>query len=173
MADGDGHFRRQQAQFRNWIDADPTSQFPAEKGRYVLYLNYGTCSMPRTMFLHHETDESCSKDVRGEQKNFYLSAAASWYLSSTSRAHRTNIVRSLKGLEDIVELAAMDFELTEKGWVFNGKDGSEDRDPLYGFEYIRDLYWKADPNYKMRCKSSVAFRYLVMVSTLSTLIQDQ
>lgn len=67
------------------------------------------------------------------------------------RAHRTNIVRSLKGLEDIIQLAVMDFELTDKGWVFNGNDGSDKRDPLYGFEYIRELYWKADPDYNMRC----------------------
>lgn len=38
MADKDGQFRRQDAQFRNWIFKDPSSSFPAEKDRYVLYI---------------------------------------------------------------------------------------------------------------------------------------
>ena len=40
-ADKDGHFRRKASQFRNWVTADPEGEFPAEKGRYVLYLNLG------------------------------------------------------------------------------------------------------------------------------------
>lgn len=56
-------------------------------------------------------------------------------------AHRTNIVRSLKGLEDIIQLVVMGFELTDRGWVFNGQDGSDEKDPLYGFTEIRQLYW--------------------------------
>ena len=31
-------------------------------------------------------------------------------------AHRTNIVRSLKGLEDIIDLVVMSFKLTDEGW---------------------------------------------------------
>ena len=41
MADKDGHFRRQESQFRSRVSSDPNAEFPAEKGRYVLYLNYG------------------------------------------------------------------------------------------------------------------------------------
>ena len=41
VADKDGHFRRKESQFRNWVTADPDAEFPAEKGRYVLYLNLG------------------------------------------------------------------------------------------------------------------------------------
>lgn len=44
----------------------------------------------------------------------------------------------------------MGCELTKNGWVFNGKDGSAEKDPLYGFKEIRELYWKADPNYNLR-----------------------
>lgn len=40
-ADKDGHFRRKPSQFRNFVEADPDAEFPAEKGRYVLYLNLG------------------------------------------------------------------------------------------------------------------------------------
>lgn len=40
-ADEDGHFRRPASQFRDSVSPDPKAEFPAEKGRYVLYLNFG------------------------------------------------------------------------------------------------------------------------------------
>lgn len=36
----DGSFKRQQSQFRNWIEAKPDAEFPAEKDRYHLYVSY-------------------------------------------------------------------------------------------------------------------------------------
>jgi len=41
IADDDGQFRRQVSSFRHFISSDPNSPFPAEKDRYVVYLNYG------------------------------------------------------------------------------------------------------------------------------------
>lgn len=40
-ADKDGHYRRKASQFRDWVSANPEAKFPAERGRYVLYLNLG------------------------------------------------------------------------------------------------------------------------------------
>lgn len=40
-ADKDGQFRRPQSSFRDAVSADPQAPFPAEPGRYVLYVNYG------------------------------------------------------------------------------------------------------------------------------------
>jgi len=97
------------AQFRNFISEDPNSPFPAQKDRYVLYINWG----------------------------------CPW-------AHRTNLVRSLKGLEDIIQLVVCDIERIAGSWTFNGKDGSDKEDPLYGFKSIKELYLKADPNYNLR-----------------------
>lgn len=81
QSDSDGKFRRQNAQFRNSISKDPNADFPAEKDRYVLYMNYG-----------------CPWLV---QSNATSSVCAELLLR---RAHRTNIVRSLKGLEDVVQM---------------------------------------------------------------------
>ena len=36
------------------------------------------------------------------------------------------------------------------GWVFNGEDGSEEKDPLYGFKHLKELYLKANPDYEGR-----------------------
>ena len=65
-------------------------------------------------------------------------------------AHRANLVRSLKGLESIIQLITCDFKLTKEGWLFTGRDGSDARDPLYGFTKLKDLYEKADPEYEGR-----------------------
>ena len=96
-------------QFRGFISKDPNSKFPAERNRYVLYINLG----------------------------------CPW-------AHRTSIVRSLKGLEDFVKLVECDPHLTEQGWLFTGKNGSAEKDPLYGFSKMSQLYFKADPDYSGR-----------------------
>ncbi|KAG0302752.1 S-glutathionyl-(chloro)hydroquinone reductase, partial [Dissophora globulifera] len=61
-------------------------------------------------------------------------------------AHRTLIVRALKGLEDIISIDTVHWHMVEKGWPF--KDGY--KDSLYGSEYVRDLYFKAEPEYSAR-----------------------
>jgi glutathionyl-hydroquinone reductase len=58
-------------------------------------------------------------------------------------------VRALKGLEDIIQLVEVDGMEEGKGWVFTGQTGP-DRDPLYGFKYLRELYMKANPQYQGR-----------------------
>ncbi|OAP64001.1 hypothetical protein AYL99_03228 [Fonsecaea erecta] len=105
-ADADGHFRRKDSQFRNWISKEPGSKFTPEKGRYALYGNYG----------------------------------CPW-------AHRTILVRGLKSLEPVIQLITTDFDLTENGWTFSGRNGSQGADPLYGFTGLKQLYLKADPSY--------------------------
>jgi putative glutathione S-transferase len=59
-------------------------------------------------------------------------------------------VRGLKGLESIIQLVVCDGELTQEGWSFSGRDGSDEKDPLYGFTKMKELYLKADPEYEGR-----------------------
>jgi putative glutathione S-transferase len=58
-------------------------------------------------------------------------------------------VRSLKGLEDIIQLIVWDISLIKegKGWGMSGKPGYE-KEPLYGFTNMRQLYEKANPEYE-------------------------
>ena len=70
----------------------------------------------------------------------YLNYGCPW-------AHRTNIVRSLKGLEDVIQLIVMGIDLGPDGWLFDGKYGSEAVDPLYGVKSTKELYQKADASY--------------------------
>ena len=73
----------------------------------------------------------------------YLNRGCPW-------AHRTNIVRSLKGLEPVIQLVTMGFNLGPEGWEYDGSAGSDKCDPLYGFTKHKQLYLKADPGYEGR-----------------------
>lgn len=65
-------------------------------------------------------------------------------------AHRTNLVRSLKGLESIIQLVTMSPTLGSEGWEYDGSLGSDPCDPLYGFTKHKQLYLKAEPGYAGR-----------------------
>jgi putative glutathione S-transferase len=74
-------------------------------------------------------------------------------------AHRTLIVRQLKGLEDIIPYTSVHWHMQEKGWRFatsGDKDAPGDQvtaDPVKGhekFTHLRDIYFDVDPEYKGR-----------------------
>jgi putative glutathione S-transferase len=65
-------------------------------------------------------------------------------------ASRTLMVRKLKGLEDIVSVTVLEPQLTDKVWRFGGNAESingAQSDPLYGSEYLYELYLRAKPDY--------------------------
>jgi glutathionyl-hydroquinone reductase len=68
--------------------------------------------------------------------HLYVSYACPW-------AHRTLIVRALKGLEGAIDVTVVDPFMGEHGWAFPA-DAPE---PLYGLRYLHELYAKADPDY--------------------------
>ena len=99
-----GKFVRHESQFRNWITTDGSSDFPAEAGRYHLY----------------------------------VSLACPW-------AHRTLIMRALKGLESIITVDIVDPLMLENGWIFGpGSDSQQ------GADYLYQLYRHSQPDYTGR-----------------------
>ena len=65
-------------------------------------------------------------------------------------ASRTLMARKLKGLEDIISVTILDPRLTEKVWRFGGEADSlpdTDADPLYGAEYLYQIYLQAKQDY--------------------------
>ncbi|EED23205.1 conserved hypothetical protein [Talaromyces stipitatus ATCC 10500] len=73
----------------------------------------------------------------------YISLGCPW-------AHRTNIVRRIKGLESVIEMVVLDPERGPEGWYFSGRFGTAEKDPLYGFKTLKELYVKASPSYNGR-----------------------
>ncbi len=65
-------------------------------------------------------------------------------------ACRTLHTRALKQLEDIIEVAIVNWKLTPNGWSFEKTDEVETGDPIYGAANTKELYLKADPNYTAR-----------------------
>ncbi|WP_421700248.1 glutathione S-transferase family protein [Ancylobacter sp.] len=114
-----GRFVRTTTSFRNWITADgspgPTGEggFPAEAGRYHLY----------------------------------VSLACPW-------AHRTLIMRALKGLEDIISVSVVDPFMGEEGWVFADhaarRSEGATTDAVLGKQRLYEVYLAADPAYSGR-----------------------
>ena len=75
LSDG-GSFKRSETSFRDWIT--PDGEFPAQAGRYRLY----------------------------------VSLACPW-------AHRTLIMRALKGLQDKIPVSVVNWFMGEDGWSFD------------------------------------------------------
>jgi putative glutathione S-transferase len=110
-----GAFKRQEAQFRNWVTPDgapgPSGDggFAAESGRYHLYVSH----------------------------------ACPW-------ANRTMIFRSLKGLEDHIGLSVVHPDMLGDGWTFNTDFDGATGDRLFGSDYMREVYLRADPKVTTR-----------------------
>jgi glutathionyl-hydroquinone reductase len=103
-----GEFVRNVTTLRQWISADGSSGFPAEAGRYHLY----------------------------------VSLACPW-------AHRTLILRKLKGLEAAISLSVVDPTMAEMGWAFSEGPGCIP-DTVNGMRYLHEVYRLGVPGYTGR-----------------------
>ncbi|MEB0042092.1 MULTISPECIES: glutathione S-transferase family protein [unclassified Pseudomonas] len=74
--------------------------------------------------------------------HLYVSLACPW-------AHRTLIVRKLKGLESLIDVSVVSWLMLENGWTFDKNLGSSG-DKLDGFEFIHQRYTADDVNYTGR-----------------------
>ena len=74
--------------------------------------------------------------------HLYVSLACPW-------AHRTLIVRRLRGLESIIGATVVDPVRDERGWAFRDGPGHS-RDPVNGFEFLREAYVATKPDFRGR-----------------------
>ena len=64
-------------------------------------------------------------------------------------ASRALIARKLKGLDGFVDVTVVEPVLSDQGWRFGPYPGA-DEDPLFGAEYMHQIYTRADPRYTGR-----------------------
>ena len=105
----DGELQRPPSVFRNWIgagtsDSGSPATFPAEPGRYHLY----------------------------------VSLACPW-------AHRTLIMRNLKGLDGLIGLSVVHWLMGEDGWSFEPGPGVVP-DSVNGVQWLHQLYTLSEPH---------------------------
>ena len=74
--------------------------------------------------------------------HLYVSLACPW-------ASRTVIVRKVQRLEDAISMTVVDPIRDERGWAFRDGPGYS-RDPVNGFEFLREAYEATDPNFRGR-----------------------
>ena len=72
----------------------------------------------------------------------YVCMACPW-------AHRTLIMRELKGLQNIISVVTVSPLMGENGWTFATAEGA-DVDPVMNADYMYQLYQKANPTYSGR-----------------------
>jgi glutathionyl-hydroquinone reductase len=79
--------------------------------------------------------------------HLYVSLACPW-------AHRTLIMRALKGLEQIIPVAVTHWLMAEQGWTFSPGEGVIP-DPLFNSRYLHEIYSRADAHYSGRASVPV------------------
>lgn len=110
-----------------WTERDETGRFKR---------------MP-TQFHHWITaDGSSGFQAEAGRYHLYVSLGCPW-------AHRTVLLRSLKGLEDAIGLSIVDPVISEQGWQFSENPGCIP-DSVNGADYLWQIYVKANPTYTGR-----------------------
>ncbi len=94
-------------------------------------------------------DGSSGYPAAAGRYHLYIAWACPW-------AHRTAILRKLKGLEDVIGLSAAGSFMGEDGWAFHDEPGVIP-DTVNGAHYLREVYARADPGYTGRVTTPVLF----------------
>ena len=74
--------------------------------------------------------------------HLYVSLACPW-------AHRTLIMRKLKGLEEVIRVSVVHWHMGANGWEFRAAPGATG-DRLFGASYLYEIYTRAKPDYTGR-----------------------
>jgi putative glutathione S-transferase len=83
-------------------------------------------------------DGTSGFQAEADRYHLYVALACPW-------AHRTLIMRELKGLQSVISVSMVDSVMGDRGWSF-----LDTPDPINHGQYLSEIYLKADPNYTGR-----------------------
>ncbi|CAI9090541.1 OLC1v1025340C1 [Oldenlandia corymbosa var. corymbosa] len=138
-----GAFVRTPSTFRNLISRDPNSPFPAEAGRYHLYVSYACPWASRcTAYIKIKgLDKVISYTVSNSICFYKFKVIIKIEIEIISRMHQSVKPKWERTKEDTDE---------HMGWVFpasNTEEAGADPDPFNGARSVRELYEFASSNY--------------------------
>jgi putative glutathione S-transferase len=103
----------------------------------------GNFIRPNATFRSHVTADGSSGFVAEPNRyHLYVALPCPW-------AHRTLLLRVLKGLEDAIPISIVAPQMLENGWTFENYPGATG-DRANGCKFLYELYLKADRNYTGR-----------------------
>jgi len=104
----------------------------------------GSFARPSSSF-RHTIEKGGEFEPEKGRYHLYVSYGCPW-------AHRTLIVRKLKGLEDFIGVTVVVPRMDADGWVFANVHPfpRADVDTLNGADHLKDIYLMAEPNYAGR-----------------------
>jgi putative glutathione S-transferase len=111
----------------DWNKSDPSGKFK---------------ETPTTFHNRVSADGKSGFKAEAGRYHLYVSLACPW-------AHRTLIMRELKGLNDTISMSIVDPIMSDKGWMFSEVPGVIP-DSVNHAQYLQEIYVKADPNYTGR-----------------------
>jgi putative glutathione S-transferase len=121
----------------NFFAMQPSGQFPDEMS------GGGEFERQEDAFREQVSNDGSSPYAAEPGRyHLYVSLACPW-------AHRTVIVRHLKGLEKSIGLTVADPVRDERGWAFRDGEGFSS-DPVNGFRFLSEAYVATKPDYRGR-----------------------
>jgi putative glutathione S-transferase len=88
-------------------------------------------------------DRVDASEIEAGRYHLYVSYACPW-------AHRTLVTRKLLGLEDVISVDVVDPYRDANGWQFTPEKEGCTADSINDFDYLREAYVEADPDYTGR-----------------------
>ena len=121
-----------------WMDREPVAK--TSNGRFLR----ADASLRNWITADGRPGPSGEGGFKAEAGRYhlYVSLACPW-------AHRTLILRKLKGLEDMISVSVVHWFMAENGWTFEADEGSTG-DHLFGADYLHQVYTRAHPTYSGR-----------------------
>lgn len=117
--------------------------------------------LPTSFHGQISPDPEALHAAEASRYHLYVSHACPW-------AHRTLIVRALKGLTSAISVDVVHPHLTDKGWSFDTSFAGSTGDRVNGHDHLQQVYQQASPDY-----ASIITVPVLWDKKLSTIVNNE